>query len=69
MFDVLQQLVSMFIQFWIELSKQKFIKMTGKGQEELEKNDGKIEEGQGYFPVEICTEQTPGCEWEISPVS
>ena len=69
MFDVLQQLVSMFIQFLTELSKQKFIKMTGKGQEELEKNDGKIEEGQGYFPVEICTEQTAGCEWEISPVS
>ena len=69
MFDVLQQLVSMFIQFWIELSKQKFIKMTGKGQGELEKNSGKIKEGQGYFPVEICTEQTAGCEWEISPVS
>ena len=45
MFDVLQQLVSMFIWFLTELSKQKFIKMTGKGQGELEKNSGKIKEG------------------------
>lgn len=45
MFDVLQQLVSMFIWFLTELSKQKFIKMTGKGQGELEKNSRKIKEG------------------------
>ena len=38
MFDVLQQLILKFIQFWIDLSKNNCIRIVEKGQEVTKKN-------------------------------